>query len=56
MFCLHSETKNHASPPGVGHANKTYRQAVVAKLKKPEISIFNKKYFEFANNVSIFGN
>jgi|ADurb_Gly_03_Slu_FD_contig_101_216806_length_3582_multi_3_in_0_out_0_5 hypothetical protein len=29
---------------------------VVAKLRKPEISIFNRNYFEFVNNVSIFGN
>ena len=28
MFCLHNETKNHASPPGVGHTNKTYRRTV----------------------------
>lgn len=29
---------------------------VVAKLRKPEISIFNRNYFEFVNIVSIFGN
>ncbi len=39
MFCLHSETKNHASPPGVGHANKTYRQAVKPKREFNEIRI-----------------
>jgi hypothetical protein len=34
MFCLHNETKNHISPPDVGHANKTYRRAVTANAKK----------------------
>ena len=35
MFFLHSEIKNHASPPDVGHANKTYRQAVMLKQLMP---------------------
>jgi len=36
--------------------NDTIHVTVVAKLRKPEISIFNRKYFEFVNSVSIFGN